>query len=55
MKRLLMLSALLCCLLLPLTAQQQLIFDDNVRTLCLVVDGNPTLPPMLIDSPASGS
>ncbi len=38
---------LVVCLALPLCAQQQRIYDDDVHTLRVVVDGVPTLPPML--------
>ena len=47
MRRLLLLLPLLICLLLPLGAQQQRIFDPDVRTLSVIVDGDPLLPPML--------
>ena len=47
MRRLLLFLPLLLCLLLPLGAQQQRIFDPDVRTLSVIVDGDPLLPPML--------
>ena len=41
---LLLLSACLC---LAVSGQQQRIFDDNVQTLCVLVDGLPTSPPIM--------
>lgn len=35
------------CSLLPMNAQTQQLFDQNVRTLTLTVNGDPTLPPYL--------
>ncbi len=41
------LALLVVFLPLAVCAQQQRIFDENVRTLQVMVDGNPMLPPML--------
>ena len=38
---------LLPCSMLPVHAQTQQIFDENVRTLTLTVDDDPTLPPYM--------
>ena len=39
--------SVLCLAGLRLHAQQQRILDENVRTLQVIVEGDPTLPPML--------
>ena len=44
MKRVFLLFLFLPCLTM---AQVQRIYDENVRTLTVIVDDDPTLPPIL--------